>query len=161
MVISAQWELVLGNTYGYTVLSAFGFFYGGFGAIITPFFGVAASYGTDTVEYNNALGYFVLMWAVWNFFFLLGSLPLNLVYIGIFFTVQMAFTLVAASYFAAADGHLGTSTGLKKTGGVFAFLSGLLGYYTVANLMCQQSMSFSFPMGDTSHYFQPKKARDD
>lgn len=73
----------------------------------------------------------------------------------------MAFTLVAASYFAAADGHLGTSTGLKKAGGVFAFLSGLLGYYTVANLMCQQSMSFSFPMGDTSHYFQPKKAADD
>lgn len=85
----------------------------------------------------------------------------NLVYIGIFFTVEMAFTLVAASYFAAADGHLGTSTGLKKTGGVFAFLSGLLGYYTVGNLMCQQSMFFSFPMGDTSHYFQPKKARDD
>lgn len=85
----------------------------------------------------------------------------NLVYIGIFFTVQMAFTLVAGSYFAAADGHLGTSTGLKKTGGVFAFLSGLLGYYTVGNLMCQQSMFFSFPMGDTSHYFQPKKARDD
>lgn len=60
MVISAQWELVLGNTYAYTVLSAFGFFYGGFGAIITPFFGVAASYGTNTAEYNNALGYFVL-----------------------------------------------------------------------------------------------------
>ena len=60
MVISAQWELILGNTYAYTVLSAFGFFYGGFGAIITPLFGVASSYGTDTVEYNNALGYFVL-----------------------------------------------------------------------------------------------------
>lgn len=93
MVISAQWELVLGNTYAYTVLSAFGFFYGGFGAIITPLFGVTASYGTDTAEYNNALGFFVLsksfgdptivlclttdiVWAVWNFFFLLGSLPL-------------------------------------------------------------------------------------
>ena len=78
MVISAQWELVLGNSYGYTVLSAFGeyasapaltamlifastgLFYAGFGAIITPSFGVAAAYGPDTVEYNNALGFFVL-----------------------------------------------------------------------------------------------------
>ena len=60
MVISAQWELVLGNSYAYTVLSAFGFFYGGFGAIITPLFGVTASYGPDTAEYNNALGFFVL-----------------------------------------------------------------------------------------------------
>lgn len=60
MVISAQWELVLGNSYGYTVLSAFGLFYGGFGAIITPAFGVQASYGTDTTSYNNALGFWVL-----------------------------------------------------------------------------------------------------
>lgn len=60
MVISAQWELVLKNSYGYTVLSAFGFFYGGFGAILTPAFGVRAAYGDDLVSYNNALGYFVL-----------------------------------------------------------------------------------------------------
>lgn len=62
MVVTAQWEMVLGNTYAYTVLSAFGLFYAGFGFIITPFFGVAASYegGTSSVEYNNALGFFVL-----------------------------------------------------------------------------------------------------
>ncbi|KAL8639493.1 MAG: hypothetical protein Q9228_003482 [Teloschistes exilis] len=130
MVISAQWELVLGNTYAYTVLSAFGLFYGGFGAIITPFFGVAASYGTDTAQ--------------------------NLVYIGIFFTVEMAFTLVAASYFATADGHSSAGVALKKAGGAFAFMSGMLGYYTVGNLMCQQAMFFSFPMGDTSRFFSRK-----
>jgi hypothetical protein len=61
MVISAQWEIVLGNTYAYTVLSAFGLFYLGFGVIITPFFGVAEAYGgADTIGYNNALGFFVL-----------------------------------------------------------------------------------------------------
>lgn len=62
MVITAQWEMVLGNTYAYTVLSAFGLFYAGFGFIITPFFGVAASYegGTSSAEYNNAVGFFVL-----------------------------------------------------------------------------------------------------
>lgn len=62
MVITAQWEIVLGNTYAYTVLSAFGLFYAGFGFIITPFFGVAASYegGASSAEYNNALGFFVL-----------------------------------------------------------------------------------------------------
>jgi uncharacterized protein len=93
------------------------------------------------------------VWAVWNLFFLIGSLPLNLVYIGIFFTVQMAFTLVAASFFSAADGHADSALGLQKAGGVFAFLSGLLGYYTVGNLMCQEALSFRFPMGDTSGLF--------
>ena len=71
----------------------------------------------------------------------------------------MAFTLVAASYFAAADGHIDGSVALQKAGGVFAFLSGLLGYYTVGNLMCQEALSFRFPMGDTSGIFG-KKARD-
>lgn len=61
MVISAQWELVLGNTYAYTVLSAFGLFYFGFGIIATPTFGIATALGGDgSVEYNNALGFFVL-----------------------------------------------------------------------------------------------------
>lgn len=61
MVIVAQWELVLGNTYAYTVLGAFGFFYLGFGFIVTPGFGVAAAYGgADTPAYNNALGFWVL-----------------------------------------------------------------------------------------------------
>lgn len=96
MVVSAQWELVLGNSYGYTVLAAFGLFYAGFGAILTPFFGVEASYNGDTASYYNALGFWVLckscashvfhkrsvadhdmtVWAVWNIFFLIGALPL-------------------------------------------------------------------------------------
>ncbi|KAH8601556.1 thermophilic desulfurizing enzyme family protein, partial [Bisporella sp. PMI_857] len=139
MVISAQWELVLGNSFGYTVLSAFGFFYAGFGAIITPGFGVLNAYGSDSVEYNNALGYFVIMWTVLNTFFLIGSLPINLVYIGIFFFVELAFGLVAASYFATADGKTAQGVALKKAGGVFAFLAGLLGYYTVGHLILSSS----------------------
>ena len=62
MVVAAQWEIILGNTYAFTVLSAFGLFYAGFGFIITPSFGVAASYegGAMSPEYNNAVGFFVL-----------------------------------------------------------------------------------------------------
>lgn len=157
-MISAQWLLALGNTYAYTVLFAFAMFYAGFGAIITPAFGVKESYGDDLVSYYNALGFWVLMWAVWNVFFLIGSLTLNLVYIGIFFTVQMAFTLVAASYFALADGHEKTSVGLQKAAGAFAFVSGMLGYYTVMNLMCRDALNFGFPMGDTGRFFARKKS---
>ena len=61
MVVAAQWEIVLGNTYAFTVLSAFGLFYAGFGFIVTPSFGVAQAYGGATsAEYNNAVGFFVL-----------------------------------------------------------------------------------------------------
>lgn len=97
------------------------------------------------------------MWAVWNLFFLLGSLPLNLIYIAIFFTVQGAFTLVAAAYFATADGNTALASALNTAGGAFAFASGMFGYYTVANLMCQEALNFSFPMGDTSRFFRKKQ----
>lgn len=96
------------------------------------------------------------MWSVWNLFFLLGSLPLNLVYIGIFLTVQMAFTLVSAGYFLKADGKTSEATAVLTAAGAFAFASGMLGYYTVANLMCSETLFFSFPMGDTSRFFKRK-----
>lgn len=83
-----------------------GLFYAGYGAIITPAFGVQQAYGDDTVGYNNALGFFVLsefsptlslsspletrvaakkpkanhrdslVWTVFNTFFLIASIPM-------------------------------------------------------------------------------------
>lgn len=93
------------------------------------------------------------VWTVFNTFFFIGSLPINLVYAGIFGTVELCFGLVAASYFAAADGYPERSVALQKAGGAFGFLSGLLGWYTMANLMCQTSCFYRFPMGDTSRFF--------
>ncbi|KAF2719502.1 hypothetical protein K431DRAFT_228441 [Polychaeton citri CBS 116435] len=160
MVVTAQWEMALGNSYAYTVLSAFGLFYAGFGFIVTPIFGVAEAYGgADTPDYNNALGFFVLMWSVFNLFFLIGSLPLNFVYIMIFLTVQLAFTLVSAGYFLVADGKTAEAKAVNQAAGWFAFASGMFGYYTVGHLMCQSvtaPFGFTWPMGDTSRFFKRK-----
>ena len=99
------------------------------------------------------------MWSVFNVFFLIGSLPLNVVYIGIFLTVQGAFTLVSAGYFLTADGKMAEAKAVNTAGGAFAFASGMLGYYTVGNLMCQETTApfgFTWPMGDTSRFFKKK-----
>ncbi|KAI4704972.1 hypothetical protein J4E89_009265 [Alternaria sp. Ai002NY15] len=58
--LGAGWELSVGNGFAYTVFSAFGLFYAGFGAILTPAFGVEAAYGGDVKQYNNALGFFMI-----------------------------------------------------------------------------------------------------
>jgi succinate-acetate transporter protein len=60
LVVTAQWELSVGNGFAYTVFSAFGLFYAGYGAILTPAFGVEAAYGDNVNEYNNALGFFMI-----------------------------------------------------------------------------------------------------
>lgn len=49
-------------------------FYAGFGAILTPAFGVAAAYGDDMTQYYNALGFF-LMRKLLLFFSVLGIRP--------------------------------------------------------------------------------------
>jgi hypothetical protein len=68
------------------------------------------------------------VWTVFALVFLVASLPTNIVYIIIFFCVELGFLLVAASYFAFADGHTASSVALKKGGGAFCFLAGLTGW---------------------------------
>ncbi|KAJ5144796.1 hypothetical protein N7448_002188 [Penicillium atrosanguineum] len=159
LVITAQWELSIGNGFAYTVFSAFGLFYAGFGALLTPAFGVATAYGgSDTAQYNNAVGFFMILWTVFVFTFLIASLPTNIAYILVFFLVDIGFLTVAASYFAAADGHAAAAAALRKSGGVFCFLAGLVGWYIVFHLLLQDSL-LDIPLGDTSRFFGRKKKR--
>ncbi|KAJ5352894.1 hypothetical protein N7452_001868 [Penicillium brevicompactum] len=161
LVVTAQWELSVGNGFAYTVFSAFGLFYAGYGAILTPAFGVAQAYGgATTPEYNNAVGFFMILWTVFVFTFLIASIPSNIAYILVFLFVDLGFLTVAASYFALADGHAASADALKKSGGVFCFLAGLVGWYIVFHLLLKESL-LDLPLGDTSRLFGKKKKRAD
>ncbi|CAG7924986.1 unnamed protein product [Penicillium olsonii] len=157
LVVTAQWELSVGNGFAYTVFSAFGLFYAGYGAILTPAFGVAQTYGgASTPEYNNAVGFFMILWTVFVFTFLIASIPSNVAYILVFLFVDLGFLTVAASYFALADGNAASAVALKKSGGVFCFLAGLIGWYIVFHLLLKESL-VDLPLGDTSRIFGKKK----
>ncbi|KAJ5890694.1 uncharacterized protein N7473_006922 [Penicillium subrubescens] len=158
LVITAQWELSIGNGFAYTVFSAFGLFYAGYGALLIPSLGIAQAYGDDTVQYNNAVGFFMILWTVFVFTFLVASLPSNIAYILVFFLVDLGFLTVAASYFAKADGHAAAAVALQKSGGVFCFLAGLIGWYIVFHLLLQDSL-LDLPLGDTSRYFGKRKSQ--
>jgi succinate-acetate transporter protein len=124
---------------------------------LTPAFGVAQAYrGDNTAEYNNAVGFFMILWTVFVFTFLVASLPSNVAYILVFLFVDLGFLTVAASYFALADGKAASATALKKSGGVFCFLAGLVGWYIVFHLLLKESL-LELPLGDTSRLFGKKK----
>lgn len=82
----------------------------------------------------------------------------NIVYILIFTTLELCLCFDAASSFVTADGRLQLGTDLMTVGGVFAFLSSLLGYYCVLHYMCQDALPFPVPMGDTSRIFRFRRA---
>ncbi|TKW58365.1 hypothetical protein CTA1_5231 [Colletotrichum tanaceti] len=112
------------------------------------------------VPYNNALGLFMIIWCVFVLAYLVASLPTNVAYILIFVFVELAFVAVAASYFAAADGKEAASTGLKKAGGAFAFVAGLVGWYLTFHLLLKDSV-VELPLGDTSQYFPKTRKRQE
>ncbi|KAK8239664.1 GPR1/FUN34/yaaH family-domain-containing protein [Phyllosticta capitalensis] len=160
MVVSAQWEMARGNTWGYMTLSAYGLFYAGFGAVVTPAFGVAAAYGgDDTVEYNNAMGFYMTIWTVFNTIFLVGSFAVNLVTIATYLTLELLLLLVGTSYFAAADGHAATSVALKQAGGACGFVSGLTGFYTVGSAFFEEMLGWHWPMGDVKWLERGRRTR--
>jgi succinate-acetate transporter protein len=92
------------------------------------------------------------LWTIFVLTFLIASLPTNVVYIAIFFLVDLGFLTVAASYFAAADGHAAAAVGLKKAGGGFCFVAGLVGWYLTTHLLIKDSL-IELPLGDTSRFF--------
>ncbi|KAM3435197.1 hypothetical protein NHJ13734_005636 [Beauveria thailandica] len=157
LLISAQWELSVGNGFAYTVYSAFGLFYAGYGAILTPSFGVRDAYGDDVAQYNNALGFFLLLWTVFILTFLVASITSNLVSILIYLFVDLGFLLNAASNFAKADGYTSAGRNLQIAGGANLFVAGLLGWYLVFHLLLKDEL-VELPLGDTSKYFVRKRA---
>ncbi|KAJ4148548.1 hypothetical protein LMH87_003013 [Akanthomyces muscarius] len=156
LLISAQWELSAGNGFAYTVYSAFGLFYAGYGAVLTPSFGIRAAYGDDVAQYNNALGFFVLLWTVFVFTFLIASITTNLVSILIYLFVDLGFLFIAASYFAKADGHASAAKGLQIAGGASCFVAGLLGWYLTFHLLLKDDLVV-LPLGHTGKYFVKKR----
>ncbi|KAM3438649.1 hypothetical protein MY4824_003188 [Beauveria thailandica] len=157
LLISAQWELSVGNGFAYTVYSAFGLFYAGYAAILTPSFGVRDAYGDDVAQYNNALGFFLLLWTVFILTFLVASITSNLVSILIYLFVDLGFLLNAASNFAKADGYTSAGRSLQIAGGANLFVAGLLGWYLVFHLLLKDEL-VELPLGDTSKYFVRKRA---
>lgn len=100
----------------------------------------------------------MIIWTVFVFTFFVASLPSNIAYILIFLLVDLGFLTVAASYFATADGHAASALALQKSGGVFCFLAGLVGWYVVFHLLLQDSL-LDLPLGDTSRFFGKRKGK--
>ena len=127
-----------------------GLFCAGYAAVLTPSSGIVQAYERNTAQYNNALKFFMICkWfelgvdiSIANRWpqcgpltFLIASLPTNPVYISIFFLVDLGFLMVAASYFAEADGHRTSAEGLKKASGVF-FVSSLVWLDGILHFSC-------------------------
>ncbi|KAL2817997.1 GPR1/FUN34/yaaH family-domain-containing protein [Aspergillus cavernicola] len=154
LLISAQWEMVRGNTFSYTVLAAFGLYYGGYGVLLMPSMGITNAYGGQSTEYYNAFGFYLLVWSILNFFFFIASLPTNVPNIIIYAALELSYIFNCSAHFVIADGNTNMGTTLTKVSGAFGFVSALAGFYMLGYDLCRDALPFELPLCETSRFFQ-------
>ncbi|KAF4874951.1 Acetate transporter protein patA [Colletotrichum siamense] len=138
-VENQTWEMVRGNTFAYTTLIAFAFYYGGYGFLLIPSVGIMDGYGGKTAEYFNALG--------------------NIANVIVYGALELSYILNCAANFAFADGHTSSGKSLTKVAGSFGFIAALAGFYAMASGFCGDVLPFEIPLGDLSRFFARTKLR--
>lgn len=111
-----------------------------FAVIFIPFFGIEAAYETGL---GDALGIYLICWAVFTFLLLLCTLKSTVMFFSLFFTLMMAFILLAAGYFRLADAN---STNLLKAGGYFGIAAASIAWYNaLAGIVEKHNSFFAVP----------------
>jgi uncharacterized protein len=133
--MAGMWEFRNRNTFGSTAFTSYGAFWLSLAAFVAldPFGKVPSS-----VNVADALGWFLLAFAIFNTYMLLWSTMVNGAVFGVFLTLEITEILLFIGFFAGqAAGH-----GLVRIGGLVGVLTALVAWYAsaagVANAMAQR-----------------------
>jgi succinate-acetate transporter protein len=115
-LLAGQWEFRNQNTFGSTAFSTYGGFWLSLGVFVilaetTKLGGTL----TGKNDLANGLAWFLLAFAIFNFYMLLWSTRINLAVFGVFLTLQVTEILLAIGFWVAA--HRGVApTGAEVAG---------------------------------------------
>ncbi|KAJ9150206.1 GPR/FUN34 family protein [Pleurostoma richardsiae] len=141
-LLAGMWEMAVGNTFGATALSSYGGFWISYALILTPSLGVAAAFESSGDSLNSALGFFLTGWFVFTFILLLCTLRSTVMFFMLFFTLDLAFLMLACGEYATNNGALKSAEKLTKAGGGFGMLAAFLAWYNAFAGIADTSNSF-------------------
>lgn len=121
-LLAGMFEIAVGNTFGGVALSSYGGFWGAWGAIHVPSFGILAAYGDDAEQLRYAIGIFLVGWFIFTFFMMLMTVKSTVAFFSVFFFLTITFLLLAISEFK-------NSVPVKKAGGVFGLITAFMAWY--------------------------------
>jgi succinate-acetate transporter protein len=118
MTLGGFLEFILGNTFPFVVFCSFGAFWLTFGATLQPIYNAYGAYGSPTATtqaetlstglaspgFNASFGFFALTMGILCFIYLICSLRTNVVFVVIFLSLVIGFSLLTGVYFQAAMG---------------------------------------------------------
>lgn len=136
------WELLIGNTFGGTALTSYGAFWLSYSCLFLKAFGISEAY-EDELMMNNAIGFFLIGWAIFTFILVLVTMKSTVAFFSLFVFLDLTFILLAAS-------ELSGSTNTHKAGGVFGVITALIAWYNafsgVANSKNSYFTAHSIPL---------------
>ncbi|KAI9656196.1 MAG: hypothetical protein M1821_004858 [Bathelium mastoideum] len=160
-LLAGMWEMAVGNTFGATALSSYGGFWIAFGIIFTPGgFQIisqleAADKGAETM-FLDSLSLFLFGWFIFTFILLLCTLRSTVAFFLLFFTLDMAFLLLAIGYADRVDGA--PRAGAIKAGGAFGIVAAFLAWYNaLAGIADTGNSFFLIPV---AHFPWSEKGRE-
>jgi len=126
---AGMWEFRNRNVFGATAFSTYGGFWMGIGIFVILAVDTKLLAGYATNDLNNALAWFILSFAIFNFYMLLGSLRLNVAVFSVFLTLQATEVVLAIAYWNLAHGG---SAYILHVGGWIGVVTAAVAWYTSA-----------------------------
>lgn len=120
--ITGIWELFLGNTFGGTALTLYGGFWLSFAAIRIDAFGILDAYEGEEEQLANAVGYFLIGWALFTFMLMLVTMKSTLAFFLLFFFLTITFILLAVGEMTGKDCVI-------RAGGVLGVITAIIAWY--------------------------------
>jgi succinate-acetate transporter protein len=128
-LLAGMWEFRNRNVFGATAFSTYGGFWLSLGIVVvlagTTKLGAALA-GPNLL---NALAWFLLAFAIFNFYMLLWSSRINIAVFTVFLTLQITEVLLAIGFFREAHGH---SPWITHAGGWVGILTAAAAWYASA-----------------------------
>ncbi|KAJ5241463.1 uncharacterized protein N7469_003054 [Penicillium citrinum] len=160
LVLSSILEFILGNTFSSVVFGHLGAFCLAFGASMTPAFNSAAPYSPSTTNtlaglhspgFVNTFAFFFLFMALLMLIYTICATRTNLIYVAIFLSLILVFSLLAAAYWQLGQENEVLGNRLTVGAGAALFLATMLGFYLLtAMLLDSVGFPLSLPIGDLS-----------
>ncbi|EGW34522.1 uncharacterized protein SPAPADRAFT_59955 [Spathaspora passalidarum NRRL Y-27907] len=140
-------EMIIGNTFGATVMLSFASFWFSYGAVLIPSFGIEEAYAEDMDQFNNALGFLLMGYAILASWLTTFTFKASISILILFVCITMTFLLQS----------IGAMTGnshVAYAGQIFGIFTGLSGMYNgLVDLALKETTYFTLPVGPlNSHH---------
>ncbi|HTV11048.1 MAG TPA: acetate uptake transporter [Acidimicrobiales bacterium] len=116
------------NTFGATAFCTYGAFWAGYATFVIM---VLAGAVPSTVNIDNAGGWFLVSFAIFNTYMMLWATRVNKAVFAVFFVLEATEILLFIGNFLAASGHI-AGTDILHVGGYFGVLTAAIAWYTSA-----------------------------